>query len=73
MAAHLGHAVMSDLSPLSGEERKSDLGAVRSVLAQTRHVEELKRLPHGLPSSPQSVEATFFRFIQVIRPCVTSR
>jgi hypothetical protein len=29
--AHLGHAVMSDLSPLSGEERKLDFGAARSA------------------------------------------
>src|SRR6202048_2043557 len=29
--ARLGHAPMSDLSPLSGEERKLDFGAVRSV------------------------------------------
>ncbi len=26
-----GHGPMSDLSPLSGEERKSNFGAVRSV------------------------------------------
>jgi hypothetical protein len=29
--ARLGHDPMSDLSPLSGEERKANLGAVRSV------------------------------------------
>jgi hypothetical protein len=30
-AARNGHGPMSDLSPLSGEERKSNFGAVRSV------------------------------------------
>jgi len=29
--ARNGHGPMSDLSPLSGEERKSNFGAVRSV------------------------------------------
>ena len=29
--ARLGHGVMFDLCPLSGEERKSIFGAVRSV------------------------------------------
>jgi hypothetical protein len=29
--ARTGHGAMADLSPLSGEERKSDFGAVRSV------------------------------------------
>jgi hypothetical protein len=29
--ARTGHGPMSDLSPLSGEERKSNFGAVRSV------------------------------------------
>ena len=29
--AHFGPHAMSDLSPLSGEERKSNFGAVRSV------------------------------------------
>ncbi len=29
--ARTGHGPMSDLSPLSGEERKSKFGAVRSV------------------------------------------
>ena len=28
---------MSDLSPLSGEERKSNFGAVRSLMTQLRH------------------------------------
>ena len=32
----LGHGPMSDLSPLSGEERKLDFGAVRSVDDPTR-------------------------------------
>jgi ABC-type uncharacterized transport system substrate-binding protein len=31
LLAQSGHAAMSDLSPLSGEERKLDFGAVRSV------------------------------------------
>jgi hypothetical protein len=31
LVARLGHGPMSDLSPLSGEERKLDFGAVRSV------------------------------------------
>ena len=31
LVAHLGHGLMSDLSPLSGEERTSNFGAVRSV------------------------------------------
>ena len=29
--ARTGHGAMADLSPLLGEERKSDFGAVRSV------------------------------------------
>ncbi len=35
--AQLGHGAMSDLSPLSGVKRKSDLGAVRSALTLLRH------------------------------------
>ena len=31
LLARLGHGVMSDLCPLSGEERESIFGAVRSV------------------------------------------
>ena len=34
--AHLGHGVMSDLSPLSGVERKLDFGAARSPLDPSR-------------------------------------
>jgi hypothetical protein len=31
VAARTGHSAMADLSPLWGEERQSDFGAVRSV------------------------------------------
>ena len=40
--ARTGHGLMSDLSPLSGEERKSNFGAVRSVDDPERSSEELE-------------------------------
>src|SRR6478736_1294989 len=57
--AHLGHAVMSDLSPLSGEERKSNFGAARSALdpisdisavAPKRQRDAARRLPEPTAS-----------------------
>jgi hypothetical protein len=36
LLARTGHGAMADLSPLLGEERKSDFGAVRSVEDPTR-------------------------------------
>ena len=47
--AQSGHGTMSDLSPLSGEERKSHFGAVRSVDDPSRPslIQEIHAL-HGI-------------------------
>src|SRR5260370_33350447 len=46
LLALFGHGAMSDLSALLGEERKSNFGAVRSVVDPLRHG-LCASMPHG--------------------------
>ena len=45
VVARFGHGAMSDLSPLSGEERKSNFGAARSVNDPKRTLGLISVLP----------------------------
>jgi hypothetical protein len=64
LLARSGHGPMSDLSPLSGDERKSNFGAVRSVddpaCVKTRLSQERAELFSQLPSPQRSGGAIGF-------------
>ncbi len=52
VVARTGHCPMSDLSPLSGEERKSDFGAARSVDDPFCDIGRAEQSDYSMPVQP---------------------